>query len=118
MSNSRLIRILSVSLEAGHLVAESDFFPDRAPKVHNLPLAPNEIPLFIGALTARPFGASSEHQLFLQSITESAGKFWCSVRIASSGSRQTKKIAVCAATYEALHRVFENNIISEGYVRA
>jgi hypothetical protein len=118
MSNSHLIRILSVSPEAGHLVAETDFFPDRAPEIHNVALASNEITQFQSALAARPFGNASEHQLFLQSTSESAGKFWCSVRIASLGSRKTQKIEVCIATHEALHRVFESNIISEGHVRA
>jgi hypothetical protein len=112
------LRILSASSEQSGLLIEAGFFPNKEPEVHAISLASAEVPLFAQALSARPFGPDTEHSLFLESLTESGGQFCCSVRIASAGRRTVQKISICAATYEALRRVLNSNIVSEGYIGA
>lgn len=112
------IRVVEVNAEAAILWLETTFFPDKPPQLHKVVLTNEEAKRFLEVIAARPFGASAKHMAFINSISERAGAHQCTLRITSGGSRKETSIPICLATHEQLHQVFENNIVSEGYIRA
>jgi hypothetical protein len=116
MGTPNLFRILSISPEAATLTLETSFFPGRSPERHIVRMAQREARLFEQVLAERPFGTNVESVAFIESLTSAAGKFFCSVRVASSGKRVRQKIEVSAETFGGLQGVFNSNIISDGYV--
>lgn len=67
---------------------------------------PEELRQFTQVLSARPFGTSEVHHVWLRFLRKGSG-FACGLRISSGGSRREVIVPVCEETYVGLYFVFK-----------
>jgi hypothetical protein len=114
MGTVEKIKLIGLDSLSQEVIFQTSWFPGKAEESHAVRLSKEEIAEFSKVIENKVFGNDVDHVVTLESLAESDGKTYCTLRISVSGKRTTMKIAISGTSYEALQRVVNSNIITDG----